>query len=321
MYRNSTAHSALFAMALVFAAPGSPIFSENGFDLSDALIPRDEIRVGIPGRDAIPALHAPKFLSGDAALKHFGARERVLVVRYKGEAKAYPLAVLNWHEIVNDTIAGLPIVVTYCPLCGTGIVFLATVRGEVLRFRVSGLLYQSDVLLYDEKSNSLWSQVLSKAVTGKFKGTSLETVGSTLEPLGEVVAKEKKLRVLSTETGHVRDYDRDPYRRYSLGAALMFPVDLQDAKVAAKAWCVLLRTKKESWIVPLSHLDPNADKQDLKLGKLSVTVEYDARTSTINCPKPPQEVTCIVGYYFALRAFHHDAKLYPKQKPRSGGKG
>ena len=311
------ARSALVVIGLVFAAPGAPVFSDNGFDLSDTLIPRDEIHVGIPGRDAIPALHAPKFFSGDAAVKRFGARARVLVVRYMGEVKAYPIAVLNWHEVVNDTIAGVPIVVTYCPLCGTGIVFLATVEGKVLHFRVSGLLYQSDVLLYDEESNTLWSQVLSKAVTGKLKGTSLEVVGSTLEPLGSVVAKEKKARVLSIETGHVRDYDRDPYRRYSLGAGLMFPVDLQDKEVAAKAWCVLLRTEKESWIVPLSHLDPDRHKHDLKLGELSVTVEYDALSSTINCPKPPPGTTCIVGYYFALRTFHHDAKLYPKPKPRA----
>ena len=204
-------------------------------------------------------------------------------------------------------------------LCGTGIVFLSTVDGAILRFGVSGSLYQSDVLLYDRGTDSLWSQVLAKCVTGKYKGKSLEVVASTLEPLGDVVARDTNVQVLSAETGHTRDYDRDPYARYQTRADLMFPVDLQDRQVAAKAWCILLKSEKETRIVPISHLDPKQRAVQIRLGKVSVTLEYDPLTSTINCPSPPSGVTCIVGYYFALRAFHHDAKLQPKSKPPAEG--
>ena len=135
-----------------------------GFDTSRHSIPVDDIYDGGPGKDGIPAILHPKFISAEEADQTFLKKsDRILGIVQNGQAKAYPIKILNWHEIVNDRIGGASIVVTYCPLCGTGMVFDTKVNGRELTFGVSGLLYQSDMLLYDHQTESLWSQIKSEA--------------------------------------------------------------------------------------------------------------------------------------------------------------
>ena len=141
--------------------------TRNGFYLKNSSIPINEILAGGPSKDGIPAINNPKFITAKAA-KFLKPDDRVIGVFYSGVAKAYPIRILNWHEIVNDEIKNIPFVVSFCPLCGTGVVFSSTIKGQKLTFGVSGLLYNSDVLFYDKQSESLWSQLLAKAVTGKF---------------------------------------------------------------------------------------------------------------------------------------------------------
>jgi hypothetical protein len=144
----------------------------NGFDLSDSLVQVAEIHGGGPARDGIPALDHPAFIAADQAL-FLTPNDRVLGLSRHGVAKAYPIAILNWHEVVNDQFGAEPLVVTFCPLCGTGMAFLATVDGRALKFGVSGLLYNSDVLLYDRQTESLWSQIMTTAISGPLKGQRL----------------------------------------------------------------------------------------------------------------------------------------------------
>jgi|FLOH01.1.fsa_nt_gi hypothetical protein len=147
-----------------------------GFDFSMHSIPVADIYDGGPGKDGIPAILNPKFISAQEADKtFFKNNDRVLGYVHNGQARAYPIKILNWHEIVNDSGA----VVTYCPLCGTGMVFGTEVKGRKLTFGVSGLLYQSDMLLYDHQTESLWSQIKSEAVTGKLMGSRLKLLSST----------------------------------------------------------------------------------------------------------------------------------------------
>jgi hypothetical protein len=129
-----------------------------------------------PGRDSIPALVHFKALS--AADSPWANDVRVIGVEVGGEARAYPLAVLNWHELVNDTLGGLPILVSDCPRCATGMVFDRTLDGRTRQFGVSGLLYRSDLLLYDHQTESLWSQIAATAVTGELAGKKLNLLGS-----------------------------------------------------------------------------------------------------------------------------------------------
>ena len=143
--------------------------SKNGFDVGNSSIPVAEILSGGPPRDGIPSIDDPHFITSDRA-DFLDPEDRVIGVSRNGEARAYPIAIMNWHEIVNDRIGDESIVVTYCPLCGTGMVFLAP---PGLEFGVSGLLYNSDVLLYDRQSESLWSQIMMQAVSGERLGEKL----------------------------------------------------------------------------------------------------------------------------------------------------
>ena len=141
---------------------------KNGFDLSNALLSADEIFRGGPPKDGIPSIDEPIFASADDA-DFIDEDEWVLGIKTAAGARAYPIKILNWHEIVNDEMGGLKFVVTFCPLCGSGVVFRSAIDGNDLQFGVSGLLYNSDVLLYDRATESLWSQLLRKALAGLIK--------------------------------------------------------------------------------------------------------------------------------------------------------
>ena len=153
------------------------ILTMLGFDYSKHSIPINEIHSGGPSKDGIPALYNPKFiLAKDAA--YLKPQDRILGLYLNGEAKAYPIRILNWHELVNDSVGGKDVLVSYCPLCGTGMAFDANIDGRKYLFGVSGKLYNSDVLMYDKETESLWSQIKMEAVTGAMTGKRL-----TLLPL------------------------------------------------------------------------------------------------------------------------------------------
>lgn len=183
--------------------------SMNGFILDGALIPEKEIFSGGPPKDGIPSLDNPKFIK--AAQAHFlHDEDQVLALKRNGIAKAYPLRILNWHEIVNDRFGNEAIIITYCPLCGSGTASEAKVAGKILQFGVSGLLYNSDVLMYDRQTQSLWSQILSQAVTGSMKGTLLPAVAVTHTTWVDWRNRHPDTLVLDTNTGFNRNYRKPP---------------------------------------------------------------------------------------------------------------
>jgi hypothetical protein len=182
----------------------------NGFDVSNALVPLNEIRSGGPPRDGIPAIDRPRFVSPGAA-RGLQANDLVVSVTVGGRTRAYPLRILVHHEIVNDQLGGRALAVTYCPLCGTAMVFDRDVNGHRLNFGVSGLLYQSSLLMYDRQTDSLWTQIGMQAIAGPQAGVPLNLVTSehlTWEawraryPMGEVLAEP---------SGSRRNYSRNPY--------------------------------------------------------------------------------------------------------------
>ena len=145
------------------------------------LVNPDDIIPGGPPPDGIPPIDHPKFLP--AADVHFlDPREPVIALDINGDARAYPAQILVWHEIVNDTIGGVPVAVTYCPLCNTGIAFKRpTINGQLLDFGTSGKLYRSNLVMYDRETGSLWPQVLGQAVIGPLKLAN--STGSPVNPL------------------------------------------------------------------------------------------------------------------------------------------
>lgn len=204
-----------------------PTTSLNGFDLSVHLIPISEILVGGPPKDGIPALTHPRVLRA-AAAKYLDDGDLVIGVPI-GPGRAYPLRILMWHENVNDRLGGVPIAVSYCPLCNSAFVFDRRVGGETREFGISGLLWNSNVLLYDRQEDpaqeSLFSQVLMRAVTGpaaKAKLT-LKLLSSELTTWGDWKREHPETTVLSNETGYARDYAHSPYAPYFATDRLMFP--------------------------------------------------------------------------------------------------
>ncbi len=169
---------------------------------------------GGPPPDGIPAIDRPQFVTTAVADGWLKAVEPVLALQVNGDARAYPLQILIWHEIVNDTVGGRPVAVTYCPLCNSGLVFDRVVDGRTLDFGTSGKLYQSDLLMYDRQTHSLWAQMEGRAVVGERAGTQLARVPANTISYGDFKAVYPAGRVLSRETGHARAYGLNPYEAY-----------------------------------------------------------------------------------------------------------
>ncbi|MDZ7659000.1 DUF3179 domain-containing protein [Fodinibius sp.] len=173
-----------------------------------------ELKRGGPPKDGIPSIDDPKFVSLNEASSWIAAKEPVLSVEHEGEARAYPLQIMIWHEIVNDEIQGDPLLVTFCPLCYSALVFERTVNGETLEFGVSGFLRHSDLVMFDRKTETLWQQFTGKAIVGDYVGTTLEQISSQIISFEQFRKSYPDGLVLSKNTGYDRNYGRNPYTGY-----------------------------------------------------------------------------------------------------------
>jgi hypothetical protein len=301
---------ASLAVALALLAVPVSLAAEptaNGFQLEPASIPVREILRGGPPRDGIPALDDPRTVAAGEA--PWADDERVIGVALGTEARAYPLAILVWHELVNDTLGGRPILVSYCPLCGTGIVFERTIAGAVQRFGVSGLLYKSDLLMFDRSSESLWSQIEARAVSGPRLGERLVLVRARLETWGRWRARHPQTTALSADTGHARDYANPPYGDYATSERLVFPAP-RDARYHPKMPVVGLRAPDgTSRVYPAAEVERSGGTAEGRFGGGPVRVRWDAEGSTFDV-EAPVGVEVIEGFWFAWAAFHPETEVY-----------
>ncbi len=183
-------------------------------DFSRRAVDLDEIESGGPSKDGIPAIDRPHFVPPQEASRWLDAREPVIVFEHHGEARAYPLQILMFHEIVNDTVGGLPVAVTFCPLCNASIVFDRQVAGSVLDFGTTGKLRKSDLVMYDRQTESWWQQFTGKGIVGRYAGTTLTQLPSTIAAFEDFRKGYPQGRVLSRQTGFNRPYGKNPYRGY-----------------------------------------------------------------------------------------------------------
>ncbi len=299
---------AAFALLLLLAVPaGAGPRQENGFTLESERIDVDEIRAGGPARDAIPALTRPK--RAPAAEAPWENDEVVIGVSLGGEARAYPLSLLVWHELVNDELGGVPILVSYSPLCATGIVFERRARDGVRSFAVSGLLYRSDLLLYDRETESLWSQIPGEAVTGPAQGQRLALLPSRLLPLSIWRERHPETTVLTAETGHRRLYGSWPYGDYAQLEALLYPVDY-DRRYHPKAPTLGLRVPGgAARAYPAQELVAAGGRVQESFGGGRVVVSYDPEAQYFDFTLPAG-VEAIEGFWFAWSAFHPETSVY-----------
>jgi hypothetical protein len=197
------------------------------------LVPLDEIKSGGPPKDGIPSIDRPKFVSAQNA-DFISADDLVIGLRIGNEVKAYPLFILVWHEIVNDRIGGIPVAVTYCPLCFTSQVFERIVNDEETEFGTSGKLYNSNLVMYDRNTDSMWSQALAKSIVGPLTGYELKRVPFDLARWSDWKTLYPDTVVLSTNTGFSRPYGVDPYGDYYTDSRIVFPVKHSDDRMHPK---------------------------------------------------------------------------------------
>lgn len=283
----------------------------NGFDLAGASVPIRAIERGGPPKDGIPAIDRPSFVNASAS--KLADDDRVLGIALGDIARAYPVRILNWHEVVNDRFGSQPVVVTYCPLCGTGMAFEPPDATGTSGFGVSGLLYNSDVLLYDRATHSLWSQILSTAISGPLKGKVLPSVPLSHTSWADWRRRHPRTEVLSTDTGHARDYGRDPYAGYDRVPRLIFDVQHRDGRHPLKEWVLGLRVNGKAKAYPFSVLERVVDRtgslQD-KVGGQRLRIRYDRVHRTAEAvDEQGRPLAGVMAFWFAWVAFHPDTEV------------
>jgi hypothetical protein len=216
---------------------GNQSFSTKEIMITDGVkhsVPLDEILGGGPPKDGIPSIDNPKFVSPADASKFLDDNEPGIALEVGSTARFYPFQILVWHEIVNDTIDGQRLLVTYCPLCLSGIVFDPIVNGERVEFGTSGKLWNSNLVMYDRKTDSLWSQILGEAIVGEMTGMQLKVLPSDMIRFREFKKLHTNGMVLSRDTGATRFYGQDPYGDYYTTPGTYFPVGKKDDRLGDK---------------------------------------------------------------------------------------
>ena len=290
----------------------------NGFDLSNALVPVTEILHGGPGRDGIPAIDHPHFIDASQA-DYLHDSDRVLGINLLGETKAYPVRILNYHEIVNDRFGDTAVLLSYCPLCGTGMAFLAARNGKNAEFGVSGLLYNSDVLLYDRQTESLWSQIRKQAITGPLKGERLQQIPLEHTNWSDWRARYPKTKVLSQDTGYRRDYTRSPYAGYEQSPQIMFEVAARDGRFRPKEWVIGVEIEGIFKAYPFSKLPKEKTELHDQIDGKSIRLVYDATNRNGRVYSDGKLLPSTMSYWFAWYAFHPQTLVYEMQDTRPTG--
>ena len=283
--RSAATLAALFAVALAgcggAGGPGDPGAAQLetaawSTDFSQRSVELSEFASGGPGKDGIPAIDRPRFESLAAGDRFLEGREPVAAVELGGAAKAYPIRILVWHEIVNDRLGGQPIAMTYCPLCNSTVAFERRLDGRVLDFGTSGNLRNSDLVMYDRQTESWWQQLTGEAVVGELTGARLRAIPSQILSWAEFKRLHPDGRVLSTETGHDRPYGENPYAGYDQPNSSPFALSGRaDDRLPPKERVAAVQTGPQSAVVyPFSRLRREAPVAD-EIGDRPVVVFFD----------------------------------------------
>jgi len=271
----------------------------------------EDIVSGGPPKDGIPSIDDPTFES--VALADAYLNDDLLGIGIvDGDLKRfYPFQIMVWHEIVNDIVNGTPVTITYCPLCGTAIVYDRRVDGRTLEFGVSGKLYQSNLLMYDRETDSYWSQALGEAVVGELTGKKIE-----LYPLFENTTwkdwKEKypESEVLSRDTGTTRDYTKTPYEGYERETRLWFPVNNTDDRLPAKEWIAGIVVNDVAKAYPFTLMEDRGEVTDT-VGGVEIRIMKDPQNGIKTFVQSTQErIPTIPSFWFSWAAFYPGTLLF-----------
>lgn len=276
-------------------------------------VPLDEIIGGGPPKDGIPSIDNPKFIAITQADSFLKDSEPGIALEIDGVSRFYPFQILVWHEIVNDIVNGKRVLVTYCPLCLSGIVFDPVVKGERVEFGTSGKLWNSNLVMYDRKTDSLWSQILGEAIVGELTGTRLKVLPSDMMRYENFKKIYPKGQVLSKETGATRFYGQDPYGDYYTSPGTYFPVGKKDDRLAEKDFVlgIVVNNKAKAYL-------PEAVKKvgtiEDRFGDKVIVAKYEKDIDAVRLfeKKPNGELERINpfgSFWFSWVAAHPDTEL------------
>jgi len=232
-------------------------------------IPLEKVLDGGPGKDGISSLTNPKFVSVKEAGKNTKDDVDGIAVSFGKAVKFYPYSIMVWHEIVNDVVGGKSLTITFCPLCGSAIVFDAEINGKAELFGVSGKLYESNLLMYDKSTESLWSQSIGTAVVGDRTGEKLSVYPSQVVSFKTLKEKWPHAEVLSTDTGYNRNYAFYPYGDYDNNDNLYFPVSIEDSRFPAKEIMFVVNVYDKSVAFPVKQLSGSSASVDIDGNKVT----------------------------------------------------
>lgn len=278
-----------------------------GFDDSTRKsVALDQLRQGCPARDCIPSIDHPQYVTAEEAT-HVTDDELVITLSYKGEYRAYPARILDHHEIVNDTIAGDPLAITWCPLCGSAVGIRRTVGGEITEFGVSGVLYNSDLVLYDRATDTLWDQIEAKGIVGTMTGVKLELVPVSMSRWAKWRNKHPDTLVLSADTGFEYDYTQDRFAEYRDSTRLFMPVSASDERVHAKTVVFGFDLPSGAVAYAESVLQSSGSyRHDLNGEGAVITLHDDG---AVSMQRGDQTLYPIRVFWFAWYTFHPETDL------------
>jgi hypothetical protein len=274
------------------------------------IVDPNKIQSGGPPKDGIPSIDNPEYVAVEEADEWIQDNELVLAIIYKGVKRVYPLQILVWHEIVNDNIAGDPILITYCPLCGSGIAYERKINGEEVEFGTSGKLYNSNLVMYDRKTNSYWSQIDGLAIVGELTGTKLKAVSIDTVVWRDWKKVHADSEVLSQDTGFNRPYGRDPYGSYYEDSFVFFPVEATDDRVHPKTVIFGIevdgkyKAYKEDDLIDAKVIEDTVNGVEIKIERDNAGIVKITNTDT------GDEIVKERDFWFAWYAFHPGTELY-----------
>jgi len=278
-------------------------------------VPLEEILSGGPPKDGIPSIDNPKFVSASEADKWLTDEEPGIAFSQGDTHRFYPYQIIVWHEIVNDTIEGQRVLVTYCPLCLTGFVLDPLVQGERVEFGTSGKLWKSNLVMYDRKTDSLWSQVLAEAIVGEMTGTKLAVLPSDQMRYDNWKKKFPQGEILSKDTGAQRFYGQSPYGGYfSVTGLALSLANSKDTRLANDAFVFGIVINGRAKAYSTEAVRQQGTVHDSFEGT-DIVLRYDTELDVVRMYKKgvggeEERINPISGFWFSWAAAHPDTELY-----------
>jgi hypothetical protein len=282
--------------------------TKGGFTLSGLTVDPKLIVDGGPGKDGIKSVDAPVFVPLPQAV-WLTKETEVIGVKLGEDARAYPVRMLEYHQIVNDVVDGKPITVSYDPLAGSPRAWSRSVDGRTLRFGVSGLIYNHNFLLYDRETSSLWCQMLGRAISGPLAGKQLSRIPVRQETAGTWVTRVGDTKILRHPDPEHIHYSLSPYSAYWLQDRTIFPVAARDERYHAKELVLGVTAGDVTRAYLGSILTREGGRVDEKIGSRRVQVRYVSETGTFDW-EVDDGVQVDESYWLAWKAFHPKTEIW-----------